>query len=191
MNKAELYILKSLQQWVWSGFYSIREVNRMVDDILEKEADAVKLDAAVTLEFEKKAEAEMSWPIETDCDRLNQVFARLNELGVIALQNAGYTMSDGFTELAEAEYEREQSSHPPGHWQGFCFYHGQDLERAVNGEGLRLAFGSMTGDEAKNIQIGNLIKSIVQEHGFSVEWNGLSTARLNLFPLNWQRRLAR
>jgi hypothetical protein len=76
------------------------------------------LRAAVESELAVKATAEKTWPRVTDCDRLDAVFAELDRGGTIALQNAGYTMSDGYSDVGErlAECDRDQV-------KGYCFYH--------------------------------------------------------------------
>ena len=106
MSETDEYILNAIENWVWSGFYSPDEVDAMIDDILEDDADETMLRAAVAPEFDKKAAAEASWPDTTDCDRLDQAFEELNSRGVIALHNAGYTMSDGISDVSEALQER-------------------------------------------------------------------------------------
>jgi hypothetical protein len=105
MNDTDKYILDAIKTWVWSGFYDRDEINEMINDILEDDADEAFLRSAVEPEFEKKSVAEASWPEETDCDRLDQAFESLNSNGIIALHNAGYTMSDGFSDVSEVLHE--------------------------------------------------------------------------------------
>lgn len=53
MSETDEYILNSIKNWVWSGFYSPDEVDAMIDDILEEDADVVMLRGAVGPEFDK------------------------------------------------------------------------------------------------------------------------------------------
>lgn len=154
MNKTDEYILNTIKSWVWSGFYSPNKVDAMIDDILEEGADEAMLREVVAPEFEKKAAAEASWPDTTDCDRLDQAFERLNSRGIIALHNAGYTMSDGLSDVSEVLHERGRNG-----VIGYCFYHGQDVERAVVGRGLMIAFGDLDGRESKKTEIGRLVRA--------------------------------
>src|SRR5437763_809008 len=87
VNDTTSYTLDAIKTWVWSGFYSPAEVQEMIEDILEDDADEALLRAAVEPEFEKKAAAEKSWPAITDCDRLDRAFEELDARGVVALQN--------------------------------------------------------------------------------------------------------
>lgn len=185
MNENTDYVFNAIKSWVWSGFYSPDEVDAMIDDILEDDADEAFLRAAVAPEFDRKTAAEASWPETTDCDRLDEAFDKLNSRGIVALHNAGYTMSDGFTEVAEVLHARGRKG-----IQGYCFYHGQDLERAVEGGGLMLAFGDLDDEKTKKTEIGRLVKGVLQESGLTVEWSGDPEARLNLPRLDWKRRRA-
>ena len=114
---------------------------------------------------------------------MDAVFETLNTHGMIALQNAGYTMSDGRTEVAEALHRRGREN-----VQGDCFYHGQDLERAVAGEALMRAFGSLDDDRIHKLAVGQRVREILEGGGFNVQWNGDSEQRLNLPGLDWKRR---
>jgi hypothetical protein len=185
MSETDEYVLKAIKNWVWSGFYSPDEADAMIDDVLEDDADEAMLRAAVAPEFDKKAASEASWPDTTDCDRLDQAFEELNSRGVIALHNAGYTMSDGMSVVSEALHERGREG-----IKGYCFYHGQDVERAVAGGGLMIAFGDLDGDKTKKTKVGQLVGEVLREFGFAVEWNGDPETRVSMPALDWKRRRA-
>ena len=173
---------------VRSGFYDPDAIVEIVcEEMFEPgEMDASEVSAAVESEFTAVENESLSWPAVTDCDRLDQVFEALNARGVIALQNAGYTQSDGYDDFREA-YE--------GHADrdgvtGYCFYHGQDLERAVHGEGLYLAFGPIDPDDeaTKGIEVGETIRKELERAGFKVEWDGTFQQRIFVPEMNWQKR---
>jgi len=183
MNETEQYILDAIKVWVWSGFYSPDEVHDMIEDILEDDVDEDKVRSAVAPEFEKKGVAEISWPQITDCDRLDEAFADLNDGGVISLQNAGYTISDGISDVSEELECRDRSE-----VKGYCFYHGQDLERAVAGDGLMLAFGDLEDTLEGRRAIGKLVAEALSKAGFEVDWNGDPEKRISVPKLDWKRR---
>ena len=143
------------------------------------------LRAAIAPEFERKAAAEKSWPEVTDCDRLDDAFEELNSSGIIALQDAGTTISDGISDVSEIWHRRGKKG-----VRGYCFYHGQDLERAIHGDGLTIAFGDMNDDQKEKAAIGVVVSEVLKRHGFEVEWNGDPETRLDLPTINWQRRLS-
>lgn len=118
----------------------------------------------------------------TDCDRLDEAFQALEGRGILALQNAGYTMSDGHDDA------REVLIHEPGRYQGYCFYHGQDLERAVEGRGLMIAFGHAEGDVPDKVKVGLAVKEELERVGFATEWDGTADRRINVPGIRWERR---
>ncbi|RKP47591.1 DUF6891 domain-containing protein [Trinickia fusca] len=183
MNENEQYVLQCIKNWVWSGFYTSELVHEMLEDVLDDECDEELLRDLIDPEFEKKAEAEATWPATTDYDRLNQVFDVLHEKGICALHNAGYTMSDGFSDVSEAI-----AAAPPGEYQAFCFYHGQDVERAIAGHGLMLAFGSLDTTEANSLAAARVIVDDLREAGFKVVWDGTVNTRISLPELDWKKR---
>lgn len=168
---------------VWPGCYSEDDVLQMIEDVLDEESDEGLLRAAVSPEFRRKREAEKGWPVTTDCDRLDDAFAELNRGGIIALHNAGMTMSDGREDVG-----REWQARGRAGVKGYCFYHGQDVERAVEGEGLRLAFGDLQAMAEQKKAVGEEIKACLERHGLKVDWDGNPERRLGVPKLDWKRR---
>ena len=173
---------------VRSGFYD-RE--RLMEIFCEEmyepdELDADEVATEIDAEIVKWEAEKPTWPKVTDCDRLDSVFDALNERGVIALQNAGYTQSDGHDDFLDAlDDHPDQDS-----VLGYCFYHGQDLERAVQGQGLWLAFGPVDAEEEESLgpQVGEVVREELQRAGFTVEWDGTFSKRIFVPDLVWQRR---
>jgi hypothetical protein len=183
MNETEEYVAEHIRRWVWSGFYGADDIVGMIDDILEEDCDEAMLKALVEPELARKQQAERAWPPVTDCERLDKVFYHLHEAGICALSNAGYTMSDGHTDVDEAV-----AGAPQGHYHGYCFYHGQDVERAVDGQGVMIAFGDLRDDPVSNLEVGRSVAAALTAAGFVVEWNGTMKTRINIPAFNWQRR---
>jgi len=183
MTQTDEYILNAIRKKVWSGFYNHDDVQQLIDDILEDDADEEMLRSAVAPEFERKAAAELGWPKVTDCDRLDDAFHVLNETGIIALENAGYEMSDGLTEVAEELQGRGRAS-----VRGYCFYHGQDVEGALAGGGLYIAFGALDAETSQKTAIGREVKQVLEAKGLAVEWNGDPEMRLKIPQIDWKRR---
>ena len=186
MNEEEVYLAEQIKSLVWSGFHDRRSVHACLDDLLDGDVDEAMLRALIDEEMHQKRAQEKDWPAQTDCDRLDAVFADLNGAMVIALQNAGYTTDEAHADVGELYAQR-----PDGTYRGYCFYHGQDLERAVAGEGIMLAFGDMQDTDAGKAAIAALIIDTLQRHGFAADWNGSVRTRINVPHLHWQRRLAR
>ena len=185
MNENEEYLADRIRVMVWSGFNDLSDVLEMLEDCDEDDADKQMLEEYAKSEFQAKREAEATWPAVTDCNRLDAAFDALNGMGIIALHNAGYTISDGISDVAEvlAESDRDQV-------KGYCFYHEQDVERAVDGHGLMLAYGDIADTARGKRAIGELVKAELERRGFVVEWDGDEEKRIDLPRIVWQRRAA-
>jgi len=183
---------------VWSGFYTVDEVledalEGLVDGCFSEEpveqVDEELVELLVLSEFERKFKAEETWPPETACNRLTRAFEELTARGILSLENAGYTISDGWHEWDQA-ISRDWA--PVGAHRvlrGGCFYHAQDLQRAVSGQGLFITYTARSGVDADAVPIAHEIVEILRLHGFQPEWSGQPTQRI-LVPIEWQRRYA-
>lgn len=183
MNDVNQYILNAIKVHVWGGFDTPDEVQEMISDILEEGADEEMLRKSVSIEFAKKSEAEKTWPKITDFDRLDNAFKALKTKGVLCLHNAGYTMTDGHVDSNEA-----LGNFPKGQFFGYCFYHGQDLERAVFGGGLMLAYDHIEGDVPDKIKVAEVLKKELENIGFAIEWDGTNDQRINIPKFDWKHR---
>jgi hypothetical protein len=155
----------------------------MINDILDANCDEKALRAAIVPQLEAKIAAEKYWPSVTDCDRLDSVFYRLHEDGICALGNTGYEMSDGYPEVAEVI-----ANAPANHYHGYCFYHGQDVEGALAGHGLWIAFGALDDDRQRGISVGEAVAGALGDAGFDVTWDGSISTRISIPKFLWQRR---
>lgn len=149
---------------------------------LDRDAVAAAIDAAIA---EVRSESER-WPAVTDCDRLEAAFAAMRARGIVAIQNAGYTQSDGYDDVrdyADRAKKRDELI-------GYCFYHGQDLERAVDGTGLYLAFGPLDPkqEQAAGPILGRLIVEELERAGLHPRWDGTFNQRIGIPKLDWKQR---
>ena len=182
------YLEERLKVYVWSGFYQRNQIVERLEDEDESEGEVIpplELARIVDNEIMVKREAEKAWPDRTDCDKLDQAFALLESNRIIALQNAGFTQSEGFADCCQ-EYQRrgEEKSGVIG----FCFYTFQDLERGVAGYGMDFGFGATDGEEEASVAVGKAICEALTGQGFEVEWEGSTGRRPRLLSLDWKRR---
>ena len=68
------------------------------------------------------------------------------------------------------------------------FYDGQDLERALDGGGLLVAFDHVDGDVPDKIKVGNALKEELERVGFKIDWSGTTDQRINIPTIDWKRR---
>ncbi len=183
MTDSEQYVADRIRLWVWSGFYSPSQVEEMIDDIVDEECNIQLVRSLIGPEFRQKQADEHSWPAVTDCERVDKVFYSLHEEGICALSNAGYTMSDAYSDVSEAVAQA-----PAGHYQGFCFYHGQDVDRAIDSQGLMFAFGDLADDAEASLQVGHKVAKALRSAGFEIDWDGTIETRINVPKFDWKRR---
>lgn len=183
----EAVALDAIRRYVWSGMHDADEIVEIIDEsILEPgQIDQGWLRAEIDKAFRQKWTEEQTWPEVTDCDRLDQVFEALEEQGILALQNAGYTQSDGLSDVAQFYH---QAGGERSGIEGYCFYHRQDLERVMESGELWLAFGHVSGEGEPGVEIGRRIKRAFEATGFAVEWDGSIKTRLLVKGIRWQRR---
>ena len=182
-------ILHSVRRYVWSGLYDLEEVAIILAEswgLLGQSGEAW-LRAEAEKEFTKKRTEEATWPATTDCDRLDRMFAALEAEGIIVEQDAGLTKSDGLEIVTEA-YEDAQADGEAAGIVGYCYYHGQDLDRVMASGDLWLAFGDFTDDGERGVEIGSRIQSALRDAGFTVEWSGAVRERILVRGIRWQRR---
>src|SRR4051794_388332 len=99
----ETVALDAVRQLVWSGFYDADEIVTSINETIfwQNEIDQHWLRAEIQKEFRRKRAEEETWPGTTVCDQLDQAFALLERQGILALQNAGYTQSDGISDVTQ------------------------------------------------------------------------------------------
>lgn len=179
-------ILSWVRSLVWSGEYGEEEVAlRIKHHLGDDEVDKGWLHQVIKSEAEAKRKAEETWPKVTDFDRLDRAFTILEAQGIIALHRAGFDQSDGLEEIEDAYHEAGGKS---SDYAGHCFYTEQDQEGALDGSGLPIGFGHLSGNDAKALKVGKMLRASLEQEGFNVEWDGTIKSRLFVTGFRWQRR---
>lgn len=170
---------------IWAGFHDDEDIADLIDDLLidEPGLDADALWAYARGEQQAKMAEAATWPAHTDCDRLDAAFDALGAVRILALHNAGYTRSDGHAEAAEALAEV-----PEGVFDGYCFYHGQDVEGALAGGSLWIAFDHVEGGDGDRAGVARRILAALAEAGLAPAWTGDVNRRIELPAFDWKRR---
>jgi predicted DNA-binding WGR domain protein len=117
--------------------------------------------------------------------RLRAAFAALNSMGIVAIENAGYTQSDGWDDVNEIAGRLADSGKRP---RAGVFYHGQDTARGKDGEGLFLTFGSYAAQnaDADSVAVGHIIVDVLKSHGFRPTWDGTLSRRIHTGRFDWR-----
>ncbi|MGJ7524749.1 DUF6891 domain-containing protein [Variovorax sp. GB1P17] len=174
---------------VWGGFTTkadIKEDSRYYIGEREwTEGDLAFLDSLVEAEWQKKKSAEATWPEETDWDRLDFAFFRLDSSGIIAYHNAGNTQDEGWEDCNEEWRERGGKS---AGLQGAVFYHGQDLDHVVKGGPLLLTFGATQDSDLTSMEVARRAVDTLQSAGFNVTMPADERQRIEVGGLDWKKR---
>ncbi|MDO5635839.1 MAG: hypothetical protein Q4G18_01130 [Myroides sp.] len=190
MSEDQQFIFDSIYTQVRSGFYSLEDIqNNIIEEIEDNgfedeisEDWAYKQINAVNEELLKESE---SWGENTQTNRLIAAFDELAESKIIALHYTGYTMDDGEYEVVEVERTLNDNNEKS---EGYCFYHGQDLERAVRGEGLNISFQKINNEsDVVSKEIAKKIVAVLEKHDLKVDWNGKASSKILLPEFKWQR----
>lgn len=192
MTENEEFIYESLIMQVRMGFFSIEEITENVleeveDNGFEDEISEEWVQERLDSEYKKYVEESRSWSKPTDTEKLIAAFDELCKQNIIALHNAGYEMSDGEYEVVEVERELRKKGIES---DGYCFYHEQDLARAVIGEkpDLYVAFQKIDNKDAKvAISVGKKVCEVLNNFGLKTVWNGEVTTRIQIPDFRWQR----
>ena len=180
------------------GGHASREAiaQTLLAEMLPEGSDAAEAAAWVDAQLAALRQEQQGWPAVTDCDRLDAAFAALRQQGIVCLPHAGDTPGDGLAAFRQAlaampEHERARVT-------GYCFFHGQDLARALSDHLLWLTFGphpqqKLPQQKACAQQTGRLIAAALENEGLRAEWscNGSSAGgeRICVQPFTWQRRI--
>lgn len=191
MTENEEFIYDSIVSQVRMGFLSIGEIKEnIVEEVEDNEfADEISEEWAfehINKEWEKLITESKKWKSPTDTKRLIKAFDELCSTNIIALHNAGYTTSDGEYEVVEVERELRTKKIIS---DGYCFYHGQDLSRAIDTENpsLYIAFQKVdNSDDAVTIGVGKKVVDVLRKNGFEVEWDGTANTKILIPNFKWQ-----
>ncbi len=190
MSEDEQYIFDSIYTQVRSGFYSLEEIQDNIIEEIEDNGFAFEISeewafTQIDNVYQSLLEESKSWPQPTATQRLILAFDELAEKHkIIALHYAGYDMSEGEYEVAEIERTLIENGEKS---EGYCFYHGQDLERAVQKEGLYIAFQKIDNqNDSIAKDIAKKVIATLEKHGLTPEWNKKVNSRIFIPDFKWQ-----
>ena len=189
MTENERYLYDRFLISIKSGFLSLDDIidetlETIEDEAWENEISEEWVRENVTREFEKHVAKSKTWQHPTDTERLHKVFDNICKQKIVALHNAGYTQSDALFDVKDVWEDLEDNDiHPIG----YCYYHGQDLERVIETDILCIGYyGAKENNDKEAIQIGNKITTALRDEGFSVKWNAAASKRIEIEDFNWQ-----
>ncbi len=192
MTENEEFIFESLYNQIRMGFLSIEEIKENIieeieDNEFENEISVEWAFKIIEEEYKILIEESKQWKRPTDTEKLIDAFNELCEINIIALHNAGYTTSDGEYEVVEVERELRNNNKIS---DGYCFYHEQDLARAIFPENpsLMLTFQKVdNSDDKTTIEIGRKIVEVLKRNDFKINWNETATSKIEIVDFAWKK----
>jgi len=192
MTENEAFIYESIFNQVRMGFLSLDEIQENIKEEIEDNEfeDEISEEWAfdkIKEEYQKLLAESKQWKSPTDTEKLIKAFDELCDNNIIALHNAGYTTSDAEYEVVEVERELQENEVES---DGYCFYHGQDLERALSVENsnLFIAFQKVdNSDDATTIEVGKRVAEVLINNDFKIKWDGSSRTRIEIPGFRWQK----
>lgn len=168
-----------------SGFYNPNEILEIIEEqFIDEEISPDEIEGIISVKYDEKIAREKKWMRPTDFDRLKDCFNQLNKNNIIAVHNAGYTIDEGVQDSFEVFHHLKTKDIVP---EGFCFYHFQDIERAIESELLIIAFGDFENSEKKALEIGKKIADVLKDNGFLISWNEDVNTRIEINPFKWEK----
>lgn len=192
MTENEAFIYESIFNQVRMGFLSIDEIKENImeeieDNEFEDEISEAWAFEKIDEEYQKLLAESKQWINPTDTEKLIKAFDELCDQNIIALHNAGYTTSDGEYEVVEVERELRENEVES---DGYCFYHEQDLARAIDPKdpSLYIAFQKVdNSDEETTISVGNKVAEVLKNNGFEINWDGSAKRKIEIPGFKWQQ----
>ncbi|BAU53038.1 DUF6891 domain-containing protein [Mucilaginibacter gotjawali] len=179
-------IVHEIKLDVKSGFFSAEETLDRVKEVFDGDSlDEQWIVSKINRTYAQAFNAQVQWPTVTAFDRLAKAFDKLNQNHIIALHNQGMTKEDGVDDCTELHNKLKKKGIRT---RGYCFYHGQDLDRVIEDKNLYLAFGDFDDNDRKGVAIGKAIVKVLKEQGFKVNWNNSMDSRIEIENLTWRKR---
>jgi len=170
------------------GFENEEQLFDSIRDMFYQEEDFDEdwLRQTISDKFQQHQSESVNWKHPTDFERLAEVFDELIREKIVCLHNAGYTKSDGEGDCLQTIERLDELGIKS---TGFCYYHSQDLGRAVDPEiqNLYLRFDSPTRDDSEALIVANKIVDKMKKNGFDVAWTGTVDQSIEVKNFIWQK----
>ncbi|MGJ8593314.1 MAG: DUF6891 domain-containing protein [Aquaticitalea sp.] len=151
----------------------------------ETDFDEIWLKREIDIRLKNHQKESLNWEKPTDFERLVKSFDELNKNKIVSLHRAGYTKSDGEEDCSEIIDELKAIGITT---KGYCYYHTQDLERAIGEEKmLFIGFDSYNRDAELAKNVAEKIISVLNTNGFKTRWNGSIDTRIEILNIDWKK----
>jgi hypothetical protein len=180
--------LEQIELDVKFGFENEEELFTSIREMFynEENFDERWLRDTISERYKKHQLDSSAWKHPTDFERLAKAFDELIDEKIVCLHNAGFTKSDGVDDCVQVIERLEEIGISA---IGFCYYHSQDLTRAVdaNSRDLLVGFGVAVRDDDLALSVGRRIADKLKQHGFQVNWSETIEQRIEIQNIDWKK----
>ncbi len=180
--------LEELQLEIKFGFENEQQLFDRIRDMFYKETDFDEgwLRQTLASEYRRHQQESRHWVRPTGFDKLAAAFDELAEQKIVCLHYAGHTKSDGESDCMDTILLLEKQGI---HAIGFCYYHRQDLGRAVDpaSSNLFLGFDSTSQNDTEALAVAAKIIAVLRAKGFTISWPGTVDQRIEINYIQWQK----
>lgn len=157
-----------------SGFFDEDEILEILEEQFMDEDD---------IDFDS-LEIELADSSNSNFSSLENAFFELSKRGIIAIHNCGYDIEEGVNDAFELLVHLRNNKFNP---DGFCFYTFEDIEEAILDSKLKITFGDFKDDEKKALEIGNVVRDVLESFDFNIVWDGTLDEQIMLDPFVWDK----
>jgi len=178
--------LEQIQKEVLFGFDDEYTISEIINDLFYDvdDFDVDWLHTEISKQFAAHKKESLQWKKPTDFDRLVAVFDQLNKEKIVSLHKAGFTRQDAEGDCREIIDELSTLGITA---KGYCYYHIQDLKRAIHEKVLFIGFDSVDYNDEIALKIANRIIELLHENNFQTSWNNSVETRIKITDINWQK----
>lgn len=159
---------------VRSGFFDEDEILEILEEQFMDEDD---------MDFDS-LEIELADSSNSNFSSLENAFSELSKRGIIAIHNCGYDIEEGVNDAFELLVHLRNNKFNP---EGFCFYTFEDIEEAISNGKLKITFGDFEDDENKALEIGNVVRDVLESFDFNIVWDGTLDEQIMIDPFVWDK----
>ena len=174
--------------WVRAGYMTRTQIADTLLDMAEDEGldpELFDADGLVAREIADLKAEQLQWPTVTEWDRLDAALEALDMAGIVARSDFSCCGNCGVGEMDEELNRLEARGGRP---RGYVFFHQQDTEAAVRGQGLYFNYGgAVTESDAEHAGIARELVSALEGAGLKPSWNGDLARRVRV-DVDWKRR---
>jgi hypothetical protein len=180
--------LEQLELDIQFGFENEEDLFFGISEMFYDEADFDEdwLRQTISVKYKQHQKDSLSWTRPTDFDKLAKAFDELIEEKIVCLHKAGYTKQDGESDCMDTIEKLKELGVKA---IGFCYYHSQDLARAVDPgqKNLYVGFDSPTQDDNEALEVANKIVRVLKKYNFEVNWTGTVDQRIEIKNITWRK----